>query len=99
MNQKIKRDIKDTWLCLQCGEKIIPFQKGGQAGIIEGVIFLFGLAVVFLKDLLFGLILMAVSGIITVIRLNDNKKCCPSCESVNIVPSTSPIAQELVKSR
>ena len=98
MNQKVKRDIKDTWLCLQCGERIIPFESGGNAGFVEGVLFLIGLGTVLLFNLFLGLVLIALSVIIGVIRSGGKKKVCPSCESVNIVPATSPIAQKFAKS-
>lgn len=94
MNRTIERNIKDTWLCLQCGERIIPFEKGSNAGAVEGILFLTGVAFVLLVNLFLGLVLLALSVIIAVLRTGGKKKLCPSCESENIVPSTSPMAQK-----
>ena len=98
MNQKVKHDIKDIWLCLNCGEKIIPLESGGTIGVIELILFFVGLIMALFASIFFGLILIALSVIITVLRSNGKKKTCPSCENANIVPATSPIAQKFAKS-
>ena len=98
MNQKVKRDIKDIWLCLNCGERIIPFETGGTTGVIEIALFIAGLVSTYFINIFFGGLLMAVSVISILIFSNGKKKSCPSCENVNIVPATSPAAQKFVKS-
>lgn len=97
MNQKVRTNIKDSWLCLTCGESIIPFENGGSVGAVEAILFFAGLAMVIFFSLFFGLVLIALSVIIGVLRSSGKKKICPSCESESIVPATSPIARKFAK--
>lgn len=96
-NKKSKHDLKDTWLCLQCGNRIIPFEKNGTAGIVEGVLFLLGV-VLLCVNFIIGSVLILASIIVMVYRNSNKTKICPSCESTNIVPSDSPMASKLAKS-
>lgn len=97
INQTKNHPIENTWLCLNCENRIIPFEKNATAGLIEGGLFLIGVGMSIFINLFFGLILIALSVIITVVRSSGSKKLCPSCESVNIVPATSPAALKLAK--
>lgn len=92
-NQKVIRKPEETWLCKNCHESIIPFNKAGKTTIIEGIIFLAGVGLIFVFNLFFGVILIALSAIIWSIRTSKKSTVCPVCESVEIIPSTSPAAQ------
>ena len=96
-NQNVKRELKDTWLCRNCGTRIIPFEKSSQAGFVEGLLVLIGVAFIFVVNLFLGLILIALSVIISVIRSGGKKRICPSCESENIIPAMSPMAQRAAR--
>ncbi|HEX8248959.1 MAG TPA: hypothetical protein VF599_12350 [Pyrinomonadaceae bacterium] len=86
--RSVKTEIEKAWHCLQCGQTIIPFEKNASAGLLEGVLLLASLGA-FCVNLFLGAILFVAFVIVLVSRNGGKKKVCPSCESVNIIPSTS----------
>lgn len=94
-NTTTRRELKDTWLCIQCGETIIPFEKNLSGSIIEGILFLAGIGVLFLFNFIIGGIFILVSIFVMIFRSSGKQNVCPSCESANIVPSQSPMARKL----
>ena len=87
-NQNEIINLKDTWLCLNCEETIIP--KANSGAVIEGIIFFIGIGFMIFVNWLVGGFLIALS-VVLILAVN-RKKACPSCASKNIVPSDSPAA-------
>ncbi|HEV7645704.1 MAG TPA: hypothetical protein VGO50_17325 [Pyrinomonadaceae bacterium] len=90
-----KRNIEDTWLCRNCEERIIPFEKKPGGVIAEGIIFFIGLFMLLFISLILGGIVMMAALLIAAVRNSKTVKVCPSCESQDIIPSTSKAAKKV----
>jgi hypothetical protein len=97
-NQTVHRKLEDTWTCLECSQKIIPFEKGANKDNAEALVFIIGLGISGLIQFYIGLFLVIFSVIMYVIRsFAITKKVCPACESERIIPSTSATAKRLAR--
>jgi len=88
--------ITDRWLCLSCHENTV-FERKTSSGetIVEGILFLAGLAIAAVFSFAAGAFIVALSVIIAIISLTGNKKKCPSCGGTDLVPATSPAARQI----
>ncbi len=92
--RKAKEIPADAWVCLSCGKVISPFMKTKGSNSIEVLLLIFSIAACFVLNYFIGALLFIVFVVVCVWRSLTKQKVCPSCESPQIIPSNSPMAQE-----